>query len=133
MAITSAKTYLLHSATAEGTFAKLVDIIDYPDMGTSPSKLDTTTLSAERMKTFILGLQEAPELTFMANYTKAEYTTLLALEGTVGFYKVQFGEDGVDGEFSWSGEMVVTVNGKGVDEVRQMTITISAETEIEFA
>ena len=38
-----------------------------------------------------------------------------------------------DGNFTWKGEVSVFVNGAGVDEVRKMTVTCSAETEIAFA
>lgn len=133
MAMNTTNTKLLYSTDGGTTYVGLVDIIDYPDMGTSPNKLDTTTLSTLKQKTFILGLQEAPDLQFMANYDKAKYTTLKGLEDTSHYYQLQFGEDGVDGIFEWQGGIVTTVTGKGIDEVRQMQITLSAETEITFS
>lgn len=128
MAISTAGTQLMYKL--ESTFVKLCDITDYPDLGSTPSKIDTTDLSQLKMKTNILGLQEAPDLTFGANYDKTTYATLKGLEGTVTDFEIQFGEDGEDGKFDWSGKLVVYITGAGVDEVRKMTIVISAETPI---
>lgn len=129
MAISTAKTYLFYNTTGS-TFVKLTDIMDYPDLGGAPNKIDTTDLSATKMKTFINGLQEAPELTFTANYDKTVYATLQTLAGVSKKYQVHFGTDGVDGKFEWTGQLVAYVTGGAVDEARKMTISISAETEI---
>lgn len=129
MALSTAKTYLFYKPTSGGTAEKLCDIVDFPDMGSTPSKLDTTDLSAEKFKTSILGLQETPDLTFTANYTKAEFDKINALTADYPF-ELHFGTDGVDGKFSWTGEIIVYPTGGGVDEVRKMTIVCSASTEI---
>lgn len=126
MAVNTSGTLLKYSATQAGTYAKLVDIVNYPDMGASPSKLDSTTLTAEKFKTSILGLQEIPDLTFECNYDSADYATIVGLSGVQWFHL----ELGTEGTFEWSGEVSVYVNGAGVDEVRKMTVTCSAETEI---
>lgn len=132
MAISTAKTYLFYKPSEVAPAEKLCDIIDFPDMGSTPSKLDTTDLSAEKFKTSILGLQEAPDLTFTANYDKAVFSTIDALTGEYTF-ELHFGEDGVDGKFTWDGEVMIYATGGGVDEVRKMTIVLSASTEIVFA
>ena len=132
MAVSTSGTYLMYKATPEGAFTKLCDIIDYPDMGATPSKLDTTDLSAKKFKTSILGLQETPDLTFTANYDSAKYATIDALKGKYSF-ELQFGEDGEDGKFGWTGSIQIYVTGGGVDEVRKMTLVLSAETEITVA
>lgn len=133
MAVSTSGTYLMYKATSEATsFTKLCDIVDYPDLGGTPSKLDTTDLSAQKFKTSILGLQETPDLTFTANYDKAMYTTIAALNGSYDF-ELQFGTDGADGKYDWTGKIQVYVNGGSVDEVRKMTIVLSAETEITAA
>lgn len=131
MAINTAGTYL-KTSTDGVAYTILCPILDYPDMGATPSKLDTTDLSALKMKTSINGLQEAPDLTFSANYDKTIYTTIKGLVG-VQKLKLEFGEDGIDGAFTWDGEVSVYATGDGADAVRKMTITCSAETEIVFA
>lgn len=132
MAISTAKTYLMYKGK-DGTSADyemLCPITNYPDMGSTPSKLDTTDLSAEKFKTSILGLQEAPDLTFEANYDKTLFTKINGLSGKTYAFELQFGAGGAEGKFDWDGQVVAYVTGGGVDEVRKMTIVVSAETEI---
>ena len=129
MAVSTAITTLNYSI--DGTiYNKLCDIISYPDLGSTPSKLDTTTLSEAKFKTSILGLQEVPDLTFEANYDEATFATISALTGTYDF-QLLFGAS--DGKFEWEGQVQVYANGGGVDEVRKMTIVLSAETPIVFS
>lgn len=132
MAISTATTTLQYS-TDDITYNKLVDIINYPDMGSTPARLDTTDLSAEKYKTSILGLQELPDLTFEANYDETAFDTIDALAGQKLYFKLQFGTAGADGEFTWEGEVSIYAMGAGVDEVRRMSITLSAQTEIVFS
>lgn len=132
MAISSATTTLMYCTTENGTYTKLVDIVNYPDLGSTPSKLDTTDLSATKYKTSILGLQEIPDLTFECNYDETAYTTISAIT-TPQFFKLYFGTNGADGIFAWKGQISVYANGAGVDEVRKMTVTLSAETAITFS
>lgn len=129
MALSTANTKLYYSTDDGTTYTHLVDIVNYPDLGATPNKLDTTDLSAKKFRTSILGLQDLPDLTFEANYDKAKYQAINALLGTYKF-KLEFGEDGVDGAFVWDGQVSVFVTGGGVDEVRKMNVTLSAETEI---
>lgn len=137
MAISTYKVFLMKKGTGE-TYAKLVDIKDYPDLGGSPEMLETTTLS-DKMQTFIEGIQQLDALEFTANYTKSDYETLKALEGTQTNFAVWFGAtesqgvltpSGSDGKFSFMGTLSVFVNGGGVNEVVDMTITIAPSTII---
>ena len=131
MATTTANTILKSSESEVGEFIKLLDIIGYPDLGSAPSKLDTTDLSATKFKTGIFGLQETPDLTFEANYDIGVYTTISNMK-TERFFNLEFGEDGVNGIYAWKGEVAVFVTGGGVDEVRKMTVVLSASTPIEL-
>jgi hypothetical protein len=131
MAVSTQVTTLNYKSTEVGSFAKLVDITSYPDLGSAPSKLDTTDLSATKFKTSILGLQEVPDLTFEANYDADDYATISALEGDELFFQLVFGS--ADGSFTWKGQVAVYANGGGVDEVRKMTIVLSASTPITMA
>lgn len=131
-ATTTANTILKSSSTKTGPFTKLLDIKSFPDMGSEPDKIDTTDLSATRYKTEILGLQETPDLTFEANYDLVTYEKLVGLGGTVQWFNLEFGEGGEHGIFEWSGEIEVYATGGGVDEVREMTVVLSAETEIKL-
>lgn len=130
MAINTSNTILKYSETKEDTFEKLIDITNYPDLGGVPNKLDTTDLTQTKFKTSILGLQEIPDLSFESNYTLENYKKVQALEGKTLWYQLEFGENGEYGKFQWSGDISVYVSGAGVDEVRKMMTTLSAETPI---
>ena len=135
MAISTYGVYLMKGTKGTGdavTYSKLVDIKDFPDLGGSKELLETTTLS-DGMQTYIDGIKSADALEFTANYTKAEYDTLLDLEGTLTPFAVYFGEAGANGKFSWEGYLSVRVNGGGVNEVVGMTISIAPATEITSA
>lgn len=131
MAVSTQVTTLNYKSAQAGSYAKLVDITSYPDLGSAPSKLDTTDLSAMKFKTSILGLQEVPDLTFEANYDAGDYATISALEGDELFFELVFGD--ADGSFTWKGQVAVYANGAGVDEVRKMTLVLSASTPITMA
>lgn len=130
-------TYLMYKATSSGSYAKLCDIKEFPDLGGDPDMLETTSMS-DATKTYILGLQDMDVLKFTANYTAATFTTLSGVTGSHKF-AVYFGEngsgtpDGHDGIFEWEGDMTCYVTGKGTNEVREIAIAISASTPIEFS
>lgn len=129
MAVSTASTILKHKV-ADG-FVKLVDIKEYPDMGGEPEKIETTDLSATKYKTNILGLQDSPDLTFTANYTPEAYAKLDEITEE-NDYQLVLGVDGVHGTFEWTGDLSVFLGGGGVDDVREMTISMNATGEITF-
>ena len=139
MAISTYKVFLMKKET--DAYKKLVDIKDFPDLGGSPEMLETTTLS-DKMQTYIPGIQSLDALEFTANYTKADYTSLKALEGEENEYAVWFGgtesddtvtPTGSEGKFKFTGALSVYASGGGVNEVVDMTITIAPSTPIEMA
>lgn len=137
MAVSTQVTTLMYTADLVAPYdtpalSKLLDIVSYPDMGSTPSKLDTTDLSASTYKTSILGLQELPDLTFEANYDETAYNLIMGLTAVYHF-SLEFGLAGIDGKFGWNGQIRIFANGGGVDEVRKMTVTLSASTPIVFA
>ena len=139
MAISTYKVFLMKKT--DSAYGKLIDIKEFPDIGGDPELLETTTLS-DKMQTFILGIQANEGLSFTANYTKADFETLQALEGTEQDYAIWFGgtesggvltPDGNNGKFSFKGELSVHVTGGSVNEVVEMGITIAPTTVISFA
>lgn len=128
MAINTYGITLRHKASG-ATYTKLIDIKDFPDLGGAPEMLETTTLS-DAMQTYIEGIQSSDALEFTANYTKADYDSLLELKGKEESYAVYFGETGANGIFYFKGYLSVRVNGGGVNEVVGMTISIAPSTEI---
>lgn len=131
MAVSTQVTTLSYDPLGSTDYVKLVDITSYPDLGSTPSKLDTTSLSEAKFKTSILGLQEIPDLTFEANYTKADYDKIAEIGNEEVAFQLKFGT--ADGAFTWKGQVAVYANGGSVDEVRKMTLVLSASTPITFA
>lgn len=136
MAISTYKVFLMKKNS--GTYEKLVDIKEFPDLGGSPEMLETTTLS-DNMQTYIPGIQSLDALEFTANYTLADFTALKALDGVENDYAVWFGgtgegdnltPTGSDGKFEFKGQLSVFPVGGGVNEVVDMTITIAPSTPI---
>ena len=136
MAISTYQVVLMQKN--EATWSKLIDIKDFPDLGGEPEMLETTTLS-DNMQTYIPGIQSLDALSFTANYTKTDYTTLKALENTTKEYAVWFGgtgegetltPTGSDGKFKFSGQLTVFPMGGGVNEVVSMQINIAPSTPI---
>ena len=137
MAISTYKTFLMKKGDAE-TYEKLIDIKEFPDLGGEPEPLETTTLS-DKMQTYIAGIQSMEGLPFTANYDLAEYKKLKELEGQKASYAIWFGgteaggvatPTGDQGKFIFDGELSVYVNGGGVNEVVNMTVTIVPSTPI---
>ena len=138
MAISTYKAFLMQGTGSPTTYSKLIDIKEFPDLGGAPEMLETTTLS-DKMQTYIPGIQSSDALEFTANYTKADYETLAALADTEKDFAVWFGgtesggvvtPDGSNGKFSFKGRLSVYVNGGGVNEVVEMTITIAPSSVI---
>lgn len=137
MAISTYKIFLMVKGSNDN-YSKLIDIKDFPDLGGSPEMLETTTLS-DNMQTYIPGIQSLDALEFTANYTKADFTSLKAMEGEEKDFAVWFGgtesggvltPDGSDGKFEFKGQLSVFPVGGGVNEVVDMTITIAPSTPI---
>ena len=137
MAISTYKVFLMKKGTGQSAaYSKLVDIKDFPDLGGAPEMLETTTLS-DGASTYIPGIQSQEALEFTANYTKADFTTLKALEDTETDFAVWFGATvaggvatptGSDGKYEFKGKLSVYVVGGGVNEVVDMKISIAPST-----
>ena len=79
MAISTYKTFLMCDKEGKGTYTKLIDIKEFPDLGGAPEMLETTTLS-DKMQTYIPGIQSLDSLEFTANYTLEDYKALVAMQ-----------------------------------------------------
>lgn len=149
MAYNASSTYMtfLMKGTGSGTisYSKLVDVRDFPDLGSQPELLDTTTLT-DRSRTGVPGIIELDSLEFTANYDPDQYDTLNTQMSTdlqaASHYAVWFGgtevsnadptPTGDKGKFSFDGKLTVWVEGGGVNEVRIMHISIACTTPITF-
>ena len=137
MASSTYKTFLMKKGTGEA-YEKLVDIKDFPDLGGAPEMIETTTLS-DSMQTYIEGIMSSDALEFTINYDLDTYETLLAMKGAETEFAIWFGgtesasgvtPTGDEGKFAFKGYLSVRVVGKGVNEVKEATISIAPSTPI---
>ena len=130
--INTFRTYLM-LGTGSGTlsWSKLVDIKDFSDLGAAPEPLETTTLS-DPARTYIPGIENTEQKTFTCNFNNTDFANLAALKGTEQNLAIWFGAsesggvytpDGNIAKFEGKGYIDVFVNGGGVNEVVNMTVT----------
>lgn len=139
MAISTYKTYLMKGTTSGSTttYEKLVDIVDFPDIGGSPESIDVTTLSDPNYRQ-IPGIQTGDSMEFTCNYDQTTFNTLKTTEdnGQVGKYGVFFGgttgSEGSEGKFTFDARLTVHVQGAGVNEAVRMIVTLYVDSAIEF-
>ena len=138
MAISTYKVFLMKKGTTGGTYEKLIDIKEFPDLGGAPEMLETTTCS-DPAQTYIKGIQSQDALEFTANYTKEDYDKLSKLSGIETDYSVWFGgtetagkatPTGSDGKYDFKGDLSVYITGGGTNEVVSMTVSIAPSTVI---
>lgn len=109
--------------------AKICKIKSYPDLGGTPEKISVTDLE-DTDETSVPGVRSADDMQFKANYTKENYAAVKKVAGKRQIFQLDFGADGADGQFSWSGVLSVTVNGAEANAAREMTMTIVRDSEI---
>lgn len=139
MATNTYQSYLMKSTNGT-SYAKLVDIKTFPDIGGNSDGLETTTLS-DASQTYINGIIQidASGLQFTCNYDKTDYTTLNGLKDQENYYGLYFGAnsssqpDGSLGKWTFKGYLDVGLVGKGVNEVREMNVNIRPTTSVSFS
>ena len=132
MATSTYKSFLMHKK--DTSYEKLIDIINYPDLGGKPESIDITTLS-DSAKTSISGIQNTESLEFDALYDSTSFAALKELEHKKDDYSVWFGgtegadgsvtPDGSEGKFDITGELSVYVTSGEVNAARKMKISIN--------
>lgn len=127
------ETYLMWFNPTTSEYEKLICIKSYPDLGGAPEQIETTTMCEVESRTYIKGLTDPGNLEFTANYTWADFQRLLQLskmgEQTYALFfgsaKTPDTPDFTEGAVFIPGELAVWLNGHGVQEVRELTISIS--------
>lgn len=137
-AYSSYKSYLMIKKSGGEDWEKLVDIKEYPDLGSAPATLDATTLS-DAQKMYINDIIDPGSLEFSANYTPEDYDKLKALEGAEQQFSMWLGGTGEAGavvpsgewgKFDFKGELAVWKKGASVSAVQDMGFAIAVTSEI---
>lgn len=137
---TTYKTYLMHSDDGT-TYEKFIDVKETPDLGSTPPTIDVTTLS-DGQKMYLNDIIDTGNLEFSANWDKADYAKLKAVEGKKGEkWAVWYGAknvdgvmvpDGSEGKFEFDGELAVWAKGNTVSASSDIGFSIAPSTEIKF-
>ena len=127
-ALSTINTVLKVGATGAAV-KRVCAIKSYPDLGGDPEKITVTDLE-DTDEASVPGVHSADDMQFTANYTKESYEAVFADCGKQQIFELDFGADGADGKFSWSGQMSVKVNGGEVNGAREMTLTIVRDSAI---
>lgn len=140
----SSKTFLMfREKGSSASYEKLVNIKDYPDnIRGERELLDNTDLSSDSY-TYEQGINNpggGSGYAFTCNYSYAKFKELVAMEDTEYDFALWFGGSdngdgtftptGDEGKFQFYGQLFIDVVGKGVNEVREMTVTIAPTSKV---
>ena len=122
---------LSSKAGFESQFVELPLLMEVPEMGGTPEKVDVTTL-ADASKKYIDGIKDYGDLAFKFLYENTEgsaFRTLRGYEdaGTVAEYKVEL-PDGTG--FAFSGQVSVKLDSAAVNAALTFTATISLNSDM---
>lgn len=108
---------------------KVTPIKSYPDLFGTPDQIEITDLE-DTIQKFVPGVKSADSMEFTANYLLSTFKALVALQGKDLYFELDFGANGADGKFTWSGQLAVRVTGGEVNGAREMVITVFPDSDI---
>ena len=129
--ISTYQTYLMYRTNTSASYAKVIDITNFPDLIGTPERIDITSLS-DGQRVYIPGISDREDMTFNANYTADNFKAVRDLENNQYYYALYFGSTGAEGIFEWTGDVRAGVTGGGVNEAVGMTVTCTPSTEVIF-
>ena len=128
MAISTYKTYLCVKGTG---YSKLVDIKNFPDLGSEPDMIDVTTLS-DAFRHYLPGIQDTGALNF--DYNGDSLSTVSASCGSEKTWCVCFGNEAPASatmKFYFKGVGSTYITGGGVNEAVNGRLTIALTSDID--
>lgn len=128
MAVIS-KGITLSYKVAEGEYIKLKNLQEIPELGGEAESIEVTTLDdiAHMYTNGILNYGDS--LAFKFLYEKEQFTTLTALEGSVG-WKVELPDGSA---CTFNGTNSVKLDGVGINSPLTYTLAIKPDSKMEWA
>lgn len=129
---TTIGAYLMHKSGT--SWAKLIAITEYPNMGSEPEKIDISTLDSKFRK-YAQGMVDTSDLTFTAIYDTTDVEAIEALTSEETF-ALFFDEPDLDaptgthGKYYWKGTVAVTEQGAGTNSARTVSVAFYPTTPI---
>lgn len=105
-------------------YRPLVEIKDFSDINGNVEAIDKTTTSNTETS-YIQGAKTNELRQFTCNYNKADFDRIEALKGQEQYIAILFGREGEYGKFVGESFISVFINGGGVNEVVNMTVSIN--------
>ncbi|RKD22454.1 Phage tail tube protein, TTP [Caminicella sporogenes DSM 14501] len=130
--ITSVETKLFCKAKGDTDFTEIELLMEVPELGGDPEKIDVTTLS-DKVKKYIPGVKDLGDLAFKFLYdnstANSNYRVLKGLEenNTLATFKVQY-PDGTAHEFD--AYVSVKMDAAAVNAALTFTATFSLQSDI---
>lgn len=129
MAVISKGIKLSYKAGSESAYTDLTNLQEIPDLGGESEAIEITTLAdAAHMYTDGI-LNYGDSLSFKFLYDKAQFTTLSALSGSIG-WKVTLPDSEA---CTFSGTCSTKLDGVGVNAALTYTLAIKPDSEMEWA
>lgn len=133
--------YLMHKATGESDYTKLVDIVDLPDIEEEDDEIEITTLS-DGQRRFMPGIKGNSSKDFTINYDYETFKSLREMEGSEKDLAIWCGftgdlgnetPDGSDGKWTFKGYITVRKTSQSVGDAPQAVLRVTPSSVITFA
>lgn len=117
-------------AGTPNVYTQVTNLLEIPDMGVEPEKIDVTTLG-DSNKTYIAGVGDYGDLAFKFLYDNSSatsnYRVLKGFEGDLTPFKVEF-PDGT--KFEFTGYVTCKISSAGVNAALTFTATVALNSAI---
>lgn len=130
-------TFLMYKTSSSGTYAKLCDITEYPDLDQDLATEDSTTLS-DAAHTYIGALPDSGGAYTFNTWLKAsEGSTISGLKGQTIYLALYIGGTEAGGVITptgsvfkreWQGEVAYQIKGAGTAEIAPASVSTTVAT-----
>ena len=130
-------SFLMYKATSNGTYAKLCDITEYPDLDQEPETEDSTTLS-DTAHTYIMALPDSGgSYVFNTWLSAADGSTISGLKDQTIYLAFYIGGTESGGVITptgsvfkreWQGQVSYQITGAGTADIAPASVACTVST-----